>query len=188
MAKTNSHLEEENFIEKKFYGKVQIEKAWSFLYFQQHGIAQKVIHHLKYENCQEVGVILGRRYGLDIKENLAKLSLDYIVPVPLHFKKLKSRGYNQSEMFAKGISESLEIPLLDALKRNKPTQTQTSKTRIERWQNVERIFSIKDQSIAGKKVLLVDDVVTTGSTLESCAETLLENNCQVYVATLAAAK
>ena len=188
MAKTNSHLEEGNFIERKFYGKVEIERAWSFLYFQQQGIAQDIIHHLKYENCPEVGVLIGKRYGLDLKDKIFEYAIDYVIPVPLHYKKHKSRGYNQSEMFAKGLSDSLGIPLLNALQREKDTKTQTKKSRIQRWQNVESIFTVKDFSVTNKNVLLVDDVVTTGSTLESCAETLINNNCKVFIATLAAAK
>lgn len=188
VAKTNSHQISNNFIEQKFYGRVQIESAWSYYYFQPQGIAQRIIHHLKYENCPELGVELGKRYGQELREIVKKSEIDVILPVPLHFKKYKIRGYNQSECIAQGMSIALEIPVKNAIKRNKQTESQTSKSRIQRWNNVDSIFEIVDNSIDGKNVLLVDDVITTGATLEACVQSLKTNNCNVYIATIAAAK
>ena len=115
-------------------------------------------------------------------------SIDVIAPVPLHPKKQKSRGYNQSEWIARGISESMKKPVsVNNLIRNLHTSTQTRKNRYERWENVEHIFEIKDKTdFLGKHVLLIDDVVTTGSTLESCTLELLQiNDVKVSIATLA---
>ncbi|MEQ8925135.1 MAG: ComF family protein [Fulvivirga sp.] len=186
-AKTNSHLERENFIKRKFNGKIQIENAWSYLYFQQGGIAQKLIHHLKYENRPELGVELGKRYAIAIKQIIYQDKPDYIVPVPLHYKKLKKRGYNQSEEFAKGLSEVLGVPFTNALERKVATETQTAKTRMARWENVNTIFTLKE-NLVNKHILLVDDVITTGATIEACAQTLINNGCRVTLVTLASVR
>lgn len=188
MAKTNSHHERKNFIEAKFYGRVELLFGWSYLYFHQEGIAQKLLHRLKYNNMPEIGVELGRMYASEIIQLLQKQQLDAIVPVPLHYKKLKKRGYNQSEKFAEGISSITGIPVITALSRTQSTETQTAKNRLERWNNVNSIFKIIKEEIHGKRVLLVDDVITTGATIEACASVLVKANCQVAVLSLATVK
>ncbi|QSE98150.1 ComF family protein [Fulvivirga lutea] len=187
-AKTNTHLEHDNFIKRKFDGKIQVENAWSYFYFQKDGIAQNLIHHLKYENRPELGVELGKRYASVLKEVINLNKPDYIVPVPLHFKKLKKRGYNQSAEFAKGLSQVLEIPYLNGLERKIATETQTAKSRMQRWENVNTIFGVIDDSVVKKHILLVDDVITTGATIEACAQILIDAGCKVTIATLASVR
>lgn len=188
MAKTNSHKFEDNFIEAKFYGRVELLFAWSYLYFHQDGIAQKLLHYLKYKNTPDVGIELGKRYAYEIKSVLENYHLDMIIPVPLHFKRLKKRGYNQSEKFAQGISLVTGIPVINGLKRTKATSTQTAKNRVERWSNVDNIFKIDKEEIKGKRVLLVDDVITTGATIEACVQELENANCKVGVLAIGTAK
>ncbi|MGB0881729.1 MAG: ComF family protein, partial [Vicingaceae bacterium] len=112
--------------------------------------------------------------------------IDYIIPVPLHKNKLKKRGYNQSEWIANGLSKAMDVPVNStSLFRKQDSQTQTKKSRYKRWENVGEIFGLADESLKNKKVLLVDDVVTTGATIEACAQVLKQHNCKVLVATLA---
>lgn len=188
VAKTGSHKESPNFIEQKFHGRVALTSACSYLYFQQDGIAQQLLHHLKYKNLPQLGVEMGQRYGAELSNYIVDKQIDFIVPVPLHYKKLKKRGYNQSAQIATGLSEVTGIPMLDALKRIKSTTTQTAKNRVERWKNVSQIFEISNPKINQKRILLVDDVITTGATIEACAQVLLDADCQVAVLSLAAAK
>lgn len=160
------------------------------LYFHPKNRVQKLLHKLKYKGVKELGVLMGKKYGLMLKNAQPYDSIDYIIPVPLHPDKFKSRGYNQSEEFAKGLSLSMNIPQLnDQLFRKIASSTQTKKTKIERWENVKDIFEIKDSSLLeGKHILLVDDVITTGSTLEACARVLLEvKGIELSVAAIGAA-
>lgn len=188
MAKTNSHKHEINFLERKFHGSCDLLFAYSYLYFQKSGIAQKVIHHIKYEGRDDLAIEMGKRYGLELKPYVSGFEIEAIVPVPLHKKKLKIRGYNQSMKLAEGLSSSLEIPVIDGLNRNIETSTQTRKSRVQRWQNVESVFSLADHSVINKRVVLVDDVITTGATIESCAQFLINNGCEVGLISLASAK
>jgi ComF family protein len=190
ITKTNSHHENDNFIMKKFYGKVKISSALAYYVFFKKGIVQHLLHSLKYDNQPTLAIELGARYAVELLKNNESLSFEVLVPVPLHQSKLKIRGYNQSEQFALGLSQILDIPVkANALKRIKATTTQTSKTRLERWKNVDQIFEITDDGIVGKHVLIVDDVITTGATLESCALCLLEHGAKdVSVIAIAAAK
>lgn len=191
LAKTNSHLESGNYIEIKFYGKVRLKKAMAFYKFYRKGLIQQILHHLKYKNKPELGVLLGQWYGLELCAQEMAFNFDYIVPVPLHPSKLRRRGYNQSETFARGLGETLNIPVLpDGLQRLRSTATQTKKSRLQRWKNVEQVFAVTSASlIKNRDILLVDDVITTGSTLESCAVELLRQSASsVSVAAIAAAK
>ena len=188
VAKTNSHNEKPNFIEEKFYGRVNLGSAWAYFFFQQQGIAQDILHHIKYKNFPELAEELGRRYALELKKKLDDACFDYIVPVPLYYKKFKKRGYNQSEKFANGLSENSLIPTLNALRRLNDSETQTAKTRVERWRNVKGIFELQKEEIKDKKILLVDDVITTGATIEACSKVLLDEGCVVSVLALAAAR
>jgi ComF family protein len=156
--------------------------------FNKGGKIQHLIHQLKYRGKKEIGISLGKIYGQELKISPLFSLSTVIVPVPLHKNKLKKRGYNQSEAFAQGLAESMGIEnYADALIRTHLTQTQTKKSRYERWQNVEEIFQvIAPDKLEGKHVLLVDDVVTTGSTLEACANKILDiPNTKVSVVTIA---
>lgn len=191
LPKTNSHLDNTNFVAQKFYGKVRIIHAFAFYRFERRGRVQKILHELKYKNQPELGVLLGQLYGQELKEAGLANKFDIIIPVPLHKSKLRRRGYNQSQKFAEGLASSMEIDVIpNCLKRSRRTETQTRKSRLERWNNVAEIFELNNQDkIRDKKILLVDDVITTGATLEACALELLNGGAkEISVCAIAAAK
>ncbi len=188
---SNFHLETENKVAQLFWGRVNIEFATSFFQYRKGSNYQQLIHFIKYKGLKELGLIAGKRFGNVLAESIDFRTVDLIVPVPLHPKKLQKRGYNQSEWIARGMAESMQKEMVSGnLFRIMHTATQTKKNRFERWQNVEGIFGIKNpEEFAGKHILLVDDVITTGSTLEACAVQLLKpENTKVSVATLAFAE
>lgn len=188
LPKTDFHLNKENPVVKHFWGKVKIESAASYFLFTKGEKVQHVIHQLKYGKRTDIGVFLGEIYGYDLMKSNPFSEVDIIIPVPLHPKKLRKRGYNQSACFAEGLSRSMKVGFdTESLIRNTATQTQTRKHRFERFENVDGVFSIaKKENISGKHILLVDDVVTTGSTLVACAEVLLEQpGTRVSIATIA---
>ena len=185
---TNFHFDPENKVARLFWGRVKLENATAFFAYNKGSNYQHLIHFIKYKGLKELGFETGRRYGIALSASPEFNSVDFVVPVPLHPKKQKQRGYNQSEWIASVISKSLQKPVsLDNLKRNLHTSTQTRKNRYERWENVENIFEVtRPEEFKGKHILLIDDVVTTGSTLESCAFQLLQiENVKVSIATLA---
>ncbi|MDP2162497.1 MAG: ComF family protein, partial [Flavobacterium sp.] len=154
---TNYHHYSENPVAKSFWGKVPIEAATAFLFFKKGTRVQTLLHQLKYRNQSSVGLKLGKIYGNILLEAEPYNKIQGIVPVPLHPHKLKKRGYNQSEVFAKGISEASGLPVYLNLQRNKFTETQTRKSRFERFENVDQVFIIENpQEIANKHLLLVD--------------------------------
>lgn len=190
MPKTNSHIDRPNFIEQKFFGKIQLAHALAFYRFHRKGRIQRILHQLKYNNQPDLGIMLGKRYGKELLSYDFNQEIDVIIPVPLHKTKLRRRGYNQSAQFGEGLSLSLGVSQqTNAVKRIKKTQTQTRKSRLERWQNVDKIFEVvREKDLKDKRVLLVDDVITTGSTLESCAHTILDAGAKsVSIACIAAA-
>jgi ComF family protein len=148
----------------------------SFVFFHKGGNVQELLHQLKYQGKREVGHYLGRQYAFELGDSWKQGSVDIIVPVPLHPKKQRKRGYNQSQCFAEGLADEWKIPVEAAcLFRKKHSSTQTRKSRYERWENVEDIFGVRNQDrIEGKHILLVDDVITTGATLEACATVLMK--------------
>lgn len=184
----NFHFNAGNKVAQLFWGRVKIENATAFFAYNKGSNYQHLIHFIKYKGLKELGFETGRRFGTALSESPGFNSVDVIVPVPLHPKKQKIRGYNQCEWIANGISDTLGKPVsVNNLRRNLNTSTQTRKTRYERWENVENIFEVaRPSEFAGKHILLIDDVVTTGSTLESCAFQLLHiENVKVSIATLA---
>src|SRR5690606_3545907 len=162
----------------------------SFLDFVASSRVQRIIYQLKYRHRPEIGALLGEKYGAVLLETPPFSEIQVIIPVPLHPKKLRKRGYNQSAFFAQGLSRSMQKPTADCLTRRRATQSQTTKTRYERYENMEAAFGLNDAAaIAGKHVLLVDDVVTTGATLEACSEVLLAGGARdVSCVTLAKAR
>mgnify|MGYP003891081497 CR=1 FL=1 len=187
---TDWHKGIDNPLQKVFWGKISARGVTAMFYFHQGGRVQKMLHKLKYKGVKELGVYLGELYGMQLKKAFPFSEVDLIVPVPLHPKRQKKRGYNQSEQFANGIALSMGIKVITAnLIRKKPSQTQTKKTKIQRWENVKDIFEIKNpEQFVGKHILIVDDVITTGSTLESCGKILLEiSDVSISVAAIAAA-
>ncbi len=187
LPKTGFHFHEDNPISRVFWGRINIEAATSFLFFSKQGRVQSLMHNLKYRGQKEVGIKLGSLFGAELIESPLYQNIDFIIPVPLHPKKLSKRSFNQSLMIAKGLSESMQIEINQDLKRKVHTSTQTKKSRYDRWKNVKDIFEIPNGNrLEGKKVLLVDDVLTTGATLEACANKLLEvEGVTICIATLA---
>ncbi|KKB52308.1 comF family protein [Parabacteroides sp. HGS0025] len=158
-----------------FTGKVMISHAAAFLHYERGGHVQQLIHELKYNDNKEIGFRLGRMAGLDYRQAILSDLPDLILPVPLHPRKKKKRGYNQSEWIARGINSVLKLPVdTSSLCRIKQNETQTKKPVYDRWLNVQEIFTVANpQALEGKHILLIDDVITTGSTLGACAEALL---------------
>ncbi len=190
LPKTNYHKWESNPMEKHFWGRVNFEMAIAYLYFGKETRVQELLHHLKYKGRDDVGTYIGELYGSDLKRDCAVDTIDFIIPVPLHPSRERFRGYNQAYMIGKGISEATGIPIRkDFLYRGVASTTQTKKTRFERWKNVEEIFyTEKTGQWKGKHLLLVDDVMTTGSTLEACSRVLLNNaDVKLSAATIAVA-
>ncbi|MBI3501298.1 MAG: ComF family protein [Bacteroidetes bacterium] len=188
LPKTNFHLYTDNPVVKLFWGRTTIYSASSLYSFSKGSKVQHLIHQLKYRGKKEIGNTLGKYYGKELKMAPMFSSANVVIPVPLHPKKFKKRGYNQSETFAQGIAESMSAESSgEILIRTYASETQTKKSRFARWKNVEEIFKvIFPEKIRGKHVLLVDDVVTTGATLEACANKILEvPDTKVSIATIA---
>lgn len=187
---TNFHRDSENASAKQLWGRVKLKNTTSYLYFGKGSNVQQILHHFKYFSKPEIGLMLGERYGKVLSETDFNTA-DVIVPVPLHPKKMKKRGYNQSAYFGKGLSESMHVPLIvNNLIRHTLAESQTTKKRYERYENMRTIFEVKNpETLVGKHVLLVDDVLTTGATIEACTQKLLEiPDVTVSVATLAYTK
>ncbi len=170
LPKTGFHEDPDNPVASLFAGRVRLSSATAFLYFNRGNRVQRLIHALKYKGRKDVGVFLGERYGHVLKHAPLFFTADLLVPVPLHPKRYMQRGYNQSEEFAVGLGRAMEVPVdRHLLERAKATETQTRKSRFERYRNVHDIFRVRDPELRkGMHILLVDDVVTTGATLESC--------------------
>ncbi len=189
------HLPHTNFadlannpVEKDFWGRIQLEAAYSQFYFSKEFLIQHLIHQLKYKGDIGIGFYLGTIMGNTLLKSTRFSTLDALVPLPLYADKEHKRGYNQAAIICNGISSVMNIPVLNgAVIRNHATETQTRKHRTERWDNVKGSFKVaKENELAGKHVLLVDDVVTTGATLEACGNIILETeNVKLSIATLA---
>jgi ComF family protein len=190
LPRTNFHFDEYNPVASIFWGRVRIENATAFYFFNKGSKFRHLVHELKYNGRKDIGLELGRIFGHEIITSEGFSHVDMIVPVPLHRKKQKKRGFNQSECIASGISEAIGKPLdTSSIIRSVHSSTQTRKSRYDRWLNVEGIFRVINPIIlAGKHILLVDDVVTTGATLEACATAILKvEGTKVSVAVLAVA-
>lgn len=177
-----------NRVAKTFYGRVPVEKATSFLYYRKAGKVRELIHQLKYKNNQEIGSLLANWFGQRLKESNEFGDIDYIIPVPLHQKRLEERGYNQLTKFGEELSTLLNTTYLpNVLTRISSTKTQTYKQRFERFSNTQTKFLITDTSVLeNKHILLIDDVITTGATLEACCKELLKaKNIKLSIVTMA---
>jgi len=177
-----------NSVETSFYGRILIKEATSLFYFHKEGKVQKLIHQLKYKGNQQIGVVLGDWLGENMLESSRFNDLDAIITVPLHPKKLKKRGFNQLTKFGKSLSNKLQIPVIDdVLVKVFASQTQTKKSRFDRTTNVDEKFELLDHSILkNKHILLIDDIITTGATLEACSLALLHSkNIKISIATMA---
>jgi ComF family protein len=190
LPRTGYHLQRGNPVEQLFWGRIPLIAAGACFEFRKSGSVQNMLHALKYEGARDVGIEIGKIYGRELMQSDLFANNERIVPVPLHPEKQRIRGFNQSEMFARGLTESMPgTHYANAVERAVPTGSQTRKSRFERWKNVETVFQAGPEmsSIQGKKVLLVDDVVTTGATLESCVSVLLRSGAaSVCIACIAA--
>jgi len=188
---TDFHLQPDNIVAQQFWGRVKLEAAFALFYFVKGGKVQNMVHALKYKGNKEVGVLLGEMAGSRLAKNELFKTVDLVVPVPLHKKRLKQRGYNQAQCFAEGVARQLNATVETGnLVRPTATETQTHKSRFERFNNMQEVFVIRNpERLAGKHILLVDDVVTTGSTLEACGNQLLKiDGVKLSVATIAYAE
>jgi ComF family protein len=162
----------------RLYGRLPVGFAFSLYRFSKGSRVQRLLHALKYEGQDELGVALGRLAGYDLREKGLQKRVDLIVPVPLFEKRKRVRGYNQSERFAQGLAEVLGIPCCDTAMRCTKTESQTRRGKLHRWLNVKDSFEVtRPELVSGKRILLVDDIITTGSTVEACGQTLLAAGC-----------
>lgn len=186
MPETNFEWHANNPAEKKFWGRLPLNGATAQYYFTRESVMQRLMHQFKYRGNKELGLQLGRMMGENMKSS-ERFFADALIPLPLFAAKERRRGFNQSTVLCEGIAESLSIPVLsDVIIRSRHTDTQTKKGRIERWQNMEGKFVLeKPGAVSGKHIILVDDVITTGATLEACgAELMKAPGVRLSIATL----
>lgn len=191
LPKTKFLNDTDNELLDRFYGRLKLNFGFSYLYFYKSGITQKLLHQFKYKSYPEIGVLLGKWVGHELLKSKICKHVDIIIPVPLHPRKERKRGYNQSQYFAKGISEITNIPTdFKTLARTHYDESLTHKTRIRRWKSIEHAFRVVNKkNIGNKNVLLVDDVITTGATLEACGNQILQRGAKsISVVTIAIAK
>jgi ComF family protein len=174
LPRTRFGLQQDNPVKKLFYGRIPIEFGSAFLHFTADGITQQIMHQLKYKGRKDLGNLFGRYFGRELRD-YGWSGADCLVPVPLHPSKLRQRGYNQSTLLANGISEGCHIPVEEKLLfRNTYTTSQTKKGRWARWENVGSVFGVHEpEKLQGRHIALIDDVITTGATIEACAQTLI---------------
>jgi ComF family protein len=187
LPETSFHQHAENPVERIFWGRIPVSGATAQYYFTKESIMQQLVHQFKYRGHQQLGLYLGTLMGQQLANTPRFAGIDALIPLPLYPSRERKRGYNQAAVLCEGIAGVLQVPVLQKVMiRNHPTDTQTHKCRIERWQNMAGSFTLIDgAAIEGKHVLLVDDVITTGATLESCAAELLKaQHVQVSIAAL----
>lgn len=188
IPRTNYHLSDSNPVEQLFWGRCQVKRAAAFSFYNKGSRIRRLIHNLKYKGIRELGPELGSIYGSLLRSSDFLSGIDFIIPVPLHQSRKRSRGYNQSEAIAEGLSQATGIPVeKKVLMRASSSQTQTKRSRYDRWTNVQGIFQvINPELIRNRHILLVDDVITTGSTIEACVnELLMSEGVKVSVVSLA---
>lgn len=191
LPRTGYYLEEDNDVARLFWGKVSLIHAASYFYYSKGSDYCRILYRLKYHYCKEIGEVMGRCMAAEMQNSMFFEGIDLIVPVPLHKKKQRLRGYNQCEWIAKGVSAVTGIPVnTSGLVRIVDNSTQTKKSAHERWENVQNIFSVVPSAeFANKHILLIDDVLTTGATLYACAAILKElEGVEVSILTLAVAR
>ena len=191
LPETNFHKNHDNPLMNIFAGRVRVGEVASLLYYKKGNNVQHILHALKYKGQKELGSFLGEYYGLLLAQEPRFQSVDCIIPIPLHPKKQRKRGYNQSEWFAKGLSAGMNKPYrTDILTRAQFTETQTRKSRFNRWENVKEVFvATEDNSVRGLHLLVCDDVLTTGATMEAAIQQLQTlPDVKISVVTLATAQ
>ncbi|MBQ4801670.1 ComF family protein [Aquimarina sp. MMG015] len=184
----NFHKVNAKKIEKVFYGRAKIENATSLLVFEKDSLVQNLIHNLKYRGREEIGKELGVWLGQELSQSSVYQNIDTVIPVPLHPKRLRERGFNQVEKFGQEIAEKLNAEYVDfVLKKNSYNKKQSKNSRNTRWINTSETFGIQNESLlANKHILIVDDIVTTGATLEACIQVLKSiPGIKISIATMA---
>ncbi|WMJ71981.1 phosphoribosyltransferase family protein [Cytophagaceae bacterium ABcell3] len=173
---TLSNFEQSDFLKQRFMGVPSVSYTYAFLKYIKGNATQKILYRIKYGDGKDLAYLLGQRYGQKLRDTPIYQHADFFIPVPLHKSKKRKRGFNQSEYFASGLAASLNKPVFpELMQRVLNNSTQTKKSRLERWLNVDRIFVVTDaHAVSGKHVVVVDDVITTGATLESCVEALIK--------------
>ena len=190
LAPANMYWQRENEFTDRFWGRLRLEGGAAMYYFQRKSPIQRALHQLKYQNQPQIGLKIGREFGRALLQSPIFQTVEGVVPVPLHPRKERTRGYNQSAMLARGLAEIMGVPMVTgALVRPLFTSSQTRKKRMERFENVGDVFAIaQPDRLQGKHLLLVDDVLTTGATLETCGQLLLAiPNTRLSMATIAIA-
>lgn len=190
MPETNFEKLEGNPVEKMFWGRLSLVQATAQFYFTKESLMQRLMHQLKYRGNRELGLQLGRLMGIALKDSGRFEDIDTLIPLPLFPSKEKRRGFNQATILCNGMAEILSVPVLNnIIIRPQHTESQTKKGRVDRWKNIEGKFElVNNAGIQNKHLLLVDDVVTTGATLESCGNELLKaENVRLSIATLCTA-
>jgi ComF family protein len=187
---TNFHFEDKETVKKMLYGRIKLQNATALLHFSKKGIVQELLHNLKYRGHEQIGYLFGKWLGVELKSLEDYSTIDVVVPVPLHKSKLRQRGYNQVTKFGQEIATALDIDFNDkVLVRQFSTATQVFKSRLMRSDDSKSRFKITEKSsFEGKHILLVDDIITTGATIEACANELLKiPNVKLSLATMAIA-
>ena len=187
---TNFHFDNDDSVVKVLYGRAKIENGTSLFRFEKKGLVQQLIHGLRYKGYETIGYSLGNWLGGELKDLDGYKSVDVVIPVPLHKNKLKIRGYNQVAKFGQQIAVTLNAHYKDnVLEKITDTTSQTSKNRFTRWNNTDELFTMKNaDTIENKHVLLVDDLITTGATLEACISVLSKvKKVKISIATMAIA-
>ena len=191
LPETRYHEFDDSPLTQLFKGRVVVENVGSFLFYKKGNQVQKILHHLKYNGGKEMGSFLGNIYGMQLIQHEKWKTVDMILPIPLHKKKEKKRGYNQSEWIAKGLSAGMQTPYCsNILIRSEFTETQTKKSRFHRWENVKEVFQLTNpDALMQKHVLICDDVLTTGATMEAAIQKIATvSSVKVSVVTLATAQ
>ena len=181
---------ESSIADELFWGRLKIENVYSLLYYEKRNSTQKILHHIKYHEGKELGHFMGKQIGKKLKLSKKLSSIEALIPIPLHSKKQFLRGYNQSMVIAQGIHEELGIPIVNALYRKTNDESQTKKSKEERYENVKGRFAARPGLLDDyKHVMLVDDVLTTGSTLEFAARAVFDSseNIKLSIGTIAMA-
>jgi ComF family protein len=185
---TGFHMHANNPVEKIFWGRMPVTAAASFLYYSKDSLLQHIVHALKYKGNKELGLFIGRKMGELLFQTHRFSDIEALVPLPLFAARERKRGYNQATVLCEGMAEVLALPIFkQVIQRQTSSATQTNKNRIDRWLNMQGKFELKQpDTIAGKHILLIDDVITTGATLEACGQELLTAaNTRISIMTMA---
>jgi len=175
LPRTGLHPEGPGALEKVFYGRIPVEQAKAFMFFRKKGIAQRLMHDLKYKGNKEIGYHLGSLFAKDLLDHPTFIKPEIAVSVPLHATRMRTRGFNQSDEIARGFAETLQIPFRpDIVSRPYYSDTQTRKKRFERWENAASVYEVsRPEEIRNRHIAIIDDVITTGATIEACARQMM---------------